>query len=235
MGDSISNRVPLPSQASTWLNSNATLKGEPEMRLLTIVLGFLFLISCSNPRGSDWKSGTGTPPQSQTPIATQTPQPTDTVSVRTVDDEAENYAKTFWDKRIASCNGSFYFVVRGRGRDLSYQQVYECKNLPVYEVTGQEVLPRVLSEADRLNGVDPQPIQWQGNGVFSFSTCKLHYIGEADWRPWQETGSWRFQLQRVKGRWAIDEITANTINVDNFYEVNCAFVQKYFRDQKLSD
>ena len=204
------------------------------MRCLTAAFAFVLVIltACSTNR-REGNSSNSTPSaidvSSATPVP-NTPTPTQT---KTIDDEAQDYARSFWDKRIARCTSNFYWVTREKGRPNA-QQFYECKNEPFAVVNGQEIPARELSDADRLNGVDPRPIEWEGKGTFTYRTCRLHWIGTQNWGAWEDVDELRFRLRRVKGKWAIDEISPNDINVNDVYEINCAFVQKYLKNQGLS-
>ena len=147
-------------------------------------------------------------------------------------DEANDYMKQWAAPRFAHCNGSIYWTEKYRGQQgvSAGQAFYECKTMQAPMVFGSLVPPRVLSDADRLNGIDPQPVEWDGKVDLFLHTCRVTYLGEK-WRAWEDLVKREGILKRIKGKWKVDDISPNGINAMDVLKTDCAFVAKYLAAQ----
>lgn len=114
-------------------------------------------------------------------------------------EEAFEEATKFVKDHTVNC-GEVYYL-------LSDDGLYACQNPYEVELNGREFQPKELSEADRLNGVDPLPIQWQGSFKINMTLCRTIYLGPASTNKWSE---WRDSdwhkpkmIVKSKGQWTI--------------------------------
>jgi hypothetical protein len=82
--------------------------------------------------------------------------------------EASNLANDYWQKVIINCNGDYYYAAWNSRNNI----FFECKQKSEPENTGQINSPRELSEADKLNGVDPLPVKYEGKSIVTLQTCR---------------------------------------------------------------
>src|SRR5438105_3400915 len=139
------------------------MTGRNPMKLtITFSLFLLITVSCSS------KPTTSVPIASNTPAAS--PAPT-VAPIPKVTEQPKNeltVSKDFWAKRIVECSGSFYWF-RQRGTEAS---LAECQHEPNVEAYGEVLAPLELTEAQRLNHVDPLPVEFDGKGTMRISTCR---------------------------------------------------------------
>jgi hypothetical protein len=125
--------------------------------------------------------------------------------------EAQKLAETFWKKNLAKCGDSYYWEMEQF--NLGIQQVlYECKGEPSIFAEGEEFQPRLLTEAEKLNGVDPLPEEWKGNATVSFTACRYVWKYKEQppkntpWREWKDNVSHKMKLWKSKGKWFLPNI-----------------------------
>ena len=114
-------------------------------------------------------------------------------------DEAKEEAEKFLKEYVANCGELYYF--------RSNDDLWACKYEPEVEVEGKEFQVKELSEADRLNGVDPLPIEWKGNLKITMKLCRTLYLGPAStnaWSDWRDS-DWHKPkaIIKSKGKWTI--------------------------------
>ncbi len=77
---------------------------------------------------------------------------------------------------------------------------------------GQVYSPRTLTEAERLNRVDPLPVQYQGRSVMTFQTCREFVPGSGGydssakfhegWTAWYDAERRvQINLTKAKNHW----------------------------------
>ena len=144
--------------------------------------------------------------------------------------EGSGVAKRFWDKRTAYCNGSYYLA--SWSNFYGAPTLFECKAAPKVEVTGETRYPRSLSEADRLNGVDPLPVEWQGRINMVRNTCRsLNYsFSPPFWNAWVNADYEGLALYKFKGVWAINELASYD---SYFLPLNCSIVSEHLANPSL--
>ena len=140
---------------------------------------------------------------------------------KTIDDEALENANNFWDKCILQCDGdSYYFSTKNA--NIGRLTFYECKHKVEPELSGEVYSSRELSESERLNGIDPLPIEYSGTSTISFQTCRQFSpgLGNYDsgkfkeaWTSWYDDKEHHLTLKKVKGKWIINALSSDEIMV----------------------
>jgi hypothetical protein len=113
-------------------------------------------------------------------------------------DEAQAEAQKWFDARVHRC-GEFYRAAVQQGAPNNVW-VAVIKNEPTFTVEGEELPPRTLSEAERLNGVDPQPVEWEGKINVSFGPYRINPTF-----MWQDNYKVENVLYKRKGKWFTQE------------------------------
>ena len=133
-------------------------------------------------------------------MPTSTPEPT-LKPTPTLDEEAQEEAQKWFDKRVHKC-GEYYRVAIHEVNTVWFPQITKE---PDYSVEGNGIPPRDLSEAEKLNGVDPQPIEWQGKITLSFGPYRNAnvYGDKITWNMWQDFYKISATLYKEKGKWRI--------------------------------
>jgi len=161
-----------------------------------------------------------------TPVASATPMPTPTATVEQSKNEL-TVSKDFWTKRIVQCSGAFYWF-RQRGTEA---WLSECKHEPNVTAYGQELAPLELTEAQRLNHVDPLPVEFEGKGAMAISTCRESHwdttYGSSPFGEWLDTTKMDFRVRKIKSKWIVDEITPNGIETYQVPIYSCEQIQRY--------
>lgn len=99
--------------------------------------------------------------------------------------EANAQAEAYWGQLLAKCGESYLY------KGDKYASLHEYR-----DVTFQ-VIPRLLSEADRLNG-----IRWAGTfSLWAKASRKLPKHSTA-WDKWKDGGSLEFRAQDLQGKWS---------------------------------
>lgn len=123
---------------------------------------------------------------------------------RSLDEQAAAQAGRFFGSMYAKCGGHYYYSYT-----LSFGEafLYQCKYEPSTSVNGRTIQPRQLSEADRLNGVDPLPVAWDGLAVINLGLCR-HQVyrqqtgpGDSAWGAWSDKNDEFVPLTNRKGNW----------------------------------
>ncbi len=116
--------------------------------------------------------------------------------------EAQDVTDKFWQTVIAKCNSDFYFVTYNSNSRAN--TFYDCKHMSGPETTMAQLnSPRALSEAERLNGVDPLPIIFEGKSIVTLQTCREWHQGFGDsWSGWFDlTHEITLQVTKKKSGW----------------------------------
>lgn len=125
--------------------------------------------------------------------------------------EAQTQAESFWNKKFTKCGVSYYLNVHKWEYGLR-EYVYECKGEASVFPEGEGFESRALTEAEKLNGVDPLPYEWKGHAVLQFSACRtkrLAFRGHPMNEPfdkWRDNVSIKMPLWKSKGRWNLPNI-----------------------------
>lgn len=144
----------------------------------------------------------------------------------TLDDEAQDFIETFVNPRIANCSGFWYYATLDSG--AGSQIFHQCKHKPSISISGRTFAPRQLSEADRLNGVDPLPIEWEGQATASTNTCRFlipNNPPDRRWSHWFEQLQFTIKFRRVKGNWEI--IAFRSDHEDKLLKFTCPVIQQF--------
>ena len=88
-------------------------------------------------------------------------------------------------------------------------QLYECKGEPSIFAEGGEFTIRILTEAEKLNGVDPLPEEWKGIAKVLFPACRYtlgvrwkNLAAKGDpWNRWKDNVSYEMEMWKSKGQW----------------------------------
>lgn len=115
--------------------------------------------------------------------------------------EAENIAGEFWQKYVLKCGDTSYWHIKNVGMSTG-SGYYEGKGEVSYNVFGTYYPPASLTEAQKLNGVDPQPIEWDGQLKAIFPAgreIKVTY-GSPGWR---DNFGLFMTIKKIKGKWKI--------------------------------
>ena len=132
-----------------------------------VVLGAL-LAGCNNSRAdSDKSSGASTTKSG-------------------IDAEAQEQAEKYWGSLLTKCAGTIY----GKDNRQAVDQIYEFRDSSI------RIKPRVLSDADTMNG-----IEWSGDAHFDSKTSRV--LTAKQWGAWRN-GSILLNsqtMQKVNGEW----------------------------------
>jgi hypothetical protein len=83
--------------------------------------------------------------------------------------EAKKMAHQLWEKMLTKCGNYYYYFARGQQRLTQYTGVTF------------DILPRVISRADQMNG-----IQWKGFAAMTSSASRSQLVrGHERWGTWQ--------------------------------------------------
>lgn len=140
----------------------------------------------------------------------------------TLDEQAQAFGQEWVDARFQKC-GQYYISKHADGEWI------ETTTKPNIIVTGSYVPPRALTEADRLNGVDPQPNEWVGQLGVRAATYRrsVNYPGSGlQWYGWDSNYDRGFILYKQKGAWYITNTDAGRL-IPSF---NCSEIPRGLRD-----
>lgn len=140
-------------------------------------------------------------------IIKPTPEPTpenafkpEEVSELSLYDEALAEVEKFVTDHTRQCGELFYIQ--------SNDALYACKRPFDFELDGKEFFPKELSEAEKLNGVDPLPIEWRGQFKIKMNLCRTSFLASTqvnNWTPWQDSETHKPKtITKVKGKWTIE-------------------------------
>lgn len=119
-----------------------------------------------------------------------------------LDVQAVNQAKSFFSRMYKRCGEYYYYKYRE-----SRWHLYQCKYAPTVTVNGRQLRPNSLSEADRLNGVDPLPVAWEGSTRINLGLCRQQVyinpveVGTESWSSWTDVNNHGLDFKNVKGEW----------------------------------
>ena len=133
--------------------------------------------------------------------------------------EALDEARKFSDKVVVQCGNSYYF-----GSNL--RSLYECKDPVQIEIKGKSLEPLALSQADRLNGVDPYPVEWDGSATFTLKTCRRN-LSRNSWTQWYDYGEhFELHLKKAKGVWKREQPNEKAQAPYFMVSVSCSDIKK---------
>ena len=121
--------------------------------------------------------------------------------------EAARQAEAYWRKLLQKCGDSYYWAENrpNVGRAFTYQGNGE----PTIEVNGNWYAARPLTEAEKLNKVDPQPIEWAGKTSVHFKVGRVaagcSNCFDMSGFKWQDDYTFQRSMEKKKGRWEIIE------------------------------
>lgn len=148
-------------------------------------------------------------------ITVVSPTPEETIS--TIEDaplsledrlnqEAQELAENYWKEKLTKCGDSLYWK---RYYQESDQEYYQANGEPYIWVKGSYHPPRELSEAQRLNKVDPQPAEYDGTITLEFPVARLvkGVPCTLDVCSWKDNFKTTVAIRKAKGAWNIDSGT----------------------------
>lgn len=209
--------------------------------LLTLMCCSFIVFSCSsrveNTNTNSNADAINSPSTTASPTPSANPS---TIPTRTLDDEAQNAAKEFWDERMAKCGDKYYWAPNDYPAQTQY--IYQCKYEPSVGAAGAELTPRSLTEAERLNGVDPLPIAWEGEISMTINICRKFYEHKVagtvypsnGWSQWEDQITFTARMKNAKGKWEIDEIQDKRyVGLWKVRPIKCPAVDKYLKYYNL--
>jgi len=103
-----------------------------------------------------------------------------------IDAEAQQEAEKYWESLLTKCGGIIY----GKDNRRAVDQIYEFRD------TSIKIKPRVLSDADKMNGV-----QWSGDTDFDSKTSRVLIGGK--WGPWRDGSIYlnSEKMEKVHAQW----------------------------------
>lgn len=103
-----------------------------------------------------------------------------------VDAEAQQEAEKHWGSLLTQCGGTIY----GKDNRQAVDQIYEFRD------TSIRIKPRVLSDADTMNG-----IEWSGDAIFDSKTSRV--LTGDKWGPWRNGSIYlnSEKMEKVHGQW----------------------------------
>ncbi len=119
-----------------------------------------------------------------------------------LDEQASVQAEQFFSDKSMKCEEYYYYKY-----NLDNSHMYQCKYAPTVSVDGETYTPRQVSEADRLNGVDPLPVAWRGKATIHLGLCRSQEYGQKSmpgydaWSSWMDTNDDYVPLTNKKGQW----------------------------------
>lgn len=135
--------------------------------------------------------------------------------------EANKEFRETWSKIGVECGDYYYWRKTPVGSGAVFY--FQAKGGPVLSVNGEYIEPRELTEAQKLNGVDPQPIQWKGSGSAMFKVGRM-YTCTGNCAPtigWQDNYEIKIFITKVKGKWKL-----NTGGSERFVPMKCSDLPK---------
>lgn len=122
--------------------------------------------------------------------------------------EAQRFADAYWKRILTKCGDSYYWK---RYFQESNQTYYEAKGVPSISVRGRYIPPRTLTRAERLNGVDPQPLEFDGMMTLRFDVFRTaDKPSTLTIRQWKDSFTFTMNVHKSKGKWdTIEDSTRN--------------------------
>lgn len=118
---------------------------------------------------------------------------------------ARKLGEKYWDGKVFTCGDSYYI--------WADTPLYEFKDPPRYSFQGKMFQPKALSRVEKLNGIDPLPVEWEGSMSVSFSIYRVnsaYYNSNKSvryfngWRDWQDREFIQtLKIKREKGVWSV--------------------------------
>ena len=193
--------------------------------VLFLVVGF-WSVSCSSGTNTNHPS----PQTHQTDATTAASKNPEIDRDAAAQNEANAFMIEWAARRFAQCRGNVYWIERSRGSVAP--MFFECRNMQAPMVFGNVIKPRELTDADKLNGVDPQPKEWDGQVDFWLHTCRFAFPNE-NWKPWGDLVHLHALLQKSKGRWALPEMEDKAyIGLIEVPNLDCQSVDRYLAAQQ---
>jgi hypothetical protein len=105
-------------------------------------------------------------------------------------------------------------------------EMYEIRTRPTVEIQGHYNPPRQLSEVERLNGVDPQPVEWEGKIALKTGISRITMWSSGrptGWGQWMDPRTYGFVVSKAKGKW---DLRSTDLGIRNVI-ANCNEVPGY--------
>lgn len=175
--------------------------------ILPIVCIFLLLLICCNASESNQPSPPSPSPAIistpvSVPVTKPSPPPAPALPIPDqLYKEANELANEHFKKYVVKCNDTYFWKTM-RSNDTGAYVAFAGKGEPVVKVDGRYFPPKILSTAEKLNKVDPQPIEWDGTATLHFEAVRIVACGncgsyEKIWRQDDKI----YPISKVKGKW----------------------------------
>jgi hypothetical protein len=125
--------------------------------------------------------------------------------------------RAYFDERLLKCGDWWWWVdryqsppqarLRGLVGDGVQSKVHQAKGGLRFAFEGHYIPPKVLSEAEQLNGVDPQPIEFEGNMSVVFDVARCRNCIDGSDNQWSDNYSLGMGISKRHGQWIINEFT----------------------------
>lgn len=125
--------------------------------------------------------------------------------------EAEKLLRTYFDDRLLECGDSHWWVDRyqscGRGGCTIENKLHQGKGKIRFVFDGRYTPPRTLSLAEKLNRVDPQPVEYEGTMWVHFEAARcLNCLTDRDWFG-GEDAKVSMTISKKHDKWLISEFS----------------------------
>jgi hypothetical protein len=123
--------------------------------------------------------------------------------------EGERLLRAYFNDRLLECGGSWWWVERyqscGRGGCSIDNKLHQGKGAMRFVFDGRYTPPRTLSLAEKLNGADPQPIEYEGTMwvIFEAARC-ANCNGDRGWLG-GDNSKVGMTISKKHGQWSIAE------------------------------
>ena len=134
-----------------------------------------------------------------------------------LDGDAMREAKEFFKDKWCHCDDGYYYFKYTIGDSVLYQ----CKYEPSISIEGTTFKSRQLSEADKLNGVDPLPVAYEGLLSVNLNLCRGQRYSSRDEAGFDSWGLWSdrenkaawVRFYNIKGKWRFDNNIPSRPNI----------------------
>lgn len=121
--------------------------------------------------------------------------------------EGERIMRAYFDERLLECKDSWWWVVRYQSGRLVESKRYQAKGTPRFIFDGHYIPRRNLSKADELNGVNPQPVEFEGEMAAIFDAARCANCNDIGERRWADNYKLVMSVSKRNGQWIIGEFT----------------------------
>lgn len=163
------------------------------------------------------------------PTPESTPEPENiSDGTPTLDAEAQKISEEFWNKILTKCGDTYYFKIQY----LPYSEDYIAfQSEPYISVEGTTHQPKDLTPAEKLNNIDPFPVEWSGEIRLSYSikrsrrSERIYGGSDGKWSEWSDQEATQtIELSKAKGKWQLNNPKVVLNHRTNIAPVKCSEV-----------